>query len=167
MMPRKITDYPAPDGLRLRRAGLLDGPFLGEIMRDKDILDTSGARRPVARSWFQIWWWMKKTYEYLYCIEIASTRIGFLGLYNLRSGEAGEVTLVIFPPPNRGRGYGKGAFALFVGALRQRLPVNKIIARVKPDNLVSLSFWRSLGFEDVQKDDGDMRVLSLDLKQRT
>ncbi len=167
MIPRKITDYPASDGLRLRRAGLLDGPFLGEIMRDKDILEASGARRPIAQSWFPIWWWLRKTYECLYCIEVASTRIGFIGLYNVRPRYSGEVTLAIFPSRNRRRGYGTDAFALFAGVLRQRLYVHEVIVRVRQDNHVSLSFWRSLGFEDLHKDNGDIRVLSMDLRQHS
>ena len=164
MMPNKIADHIAFSGVTLRRARLSDGPFLGEIMRDKDILETSGARRPIARSWFPIWWWMKKTYECLYCVEIASTRTGFIGLYNLRSGDSGELTLVIFPAQNRRRGYGRAAFALFVGALRDRLSVDRVIVRARSDNHASLSFWTNLGFEDLYEDDGNIKVMSMDLK---
>jgi RimJ/RimL family protein N-acetyltransferase len=156
-------DHTTGNSLRLRRARLSDGPFFGEMMRDRNILETSGLHRPIATLWFPVWWWIKKKYECLYCIEIESIRIGFIGLYNLKAGDSCEISLVIFRREHRRLGHGREAFTLFVRDLVRRMPVEKIIVRVKTENHGSLSFWTSLGFKEICEDSGDIKIMSMNL----
>lgn len=79
-------------------------------LKDEDILSTSGLNRPIASSWFSVWWWMKKTFIPAYFIECDSKQIGFIGLYNLIPGKSAEMSLAIFDKNNRRLGYGTRAF---------------------------------------------------------
>lgn len=148
--------------MQLRPVRFSDAPFFGEILRNADILKTSGVDKPLTQSWFLLWCWLKRKYSLLYCIEADSTRIGFIGLYNL-THDSGEVTLVIFDKAFRRRGYGTKAFAVFVQYFSHSLSLRKLIIRVAIDNHPAMSFWTKLGFREPHVRD-DITVMSMDLK---
>ncbi|MCL4475446.1 MAG: hypothetical protein M1508_04360 [Nitrospirae bacterium] len=84
------------DGLRLRPLRIIDIPLVRKGLRDKDVLRTTGPGKPLSGECLSVWWWLKKTYTILLCIEVESTCVGFIGLYNLKPGESAEITLAIF-----------------------------------------------------------------------
>lgn len=150
----KIPGYLDDGFVRLRPLRVFDGPFMTELLKDNDILSASGVSRPVFRSRFMFWWWLKKTYVLLYCIEVDSTCIGFIGLYDLKLGESATVTLMICDKRSRRLGYGTKAFTLFMQNLQRYPLIKKMIVMVKTDNHASLSFWTKLGFEKLCRQNG-------------
>jgi RimJ/RimL family protein N-acetyltransferase len=116
----------------------------------------------VPRSRLEIWWWLKKTYAFLFCIEVESTCVGFIGLYDL-DGETAEVTLVMFDGSYRRRGYGSMAFTAVVAELRRSSFIKRLIIRVDADNYPSVSFWKKLGFEELEAANG-IRTMEKDLR---
>ncbi|MFN3396155.1 MAG: GNAT family N-acetyltransferase [Thermodesulfovibrionales bacterium] len=141
----KIPGYIEDGNLRLRPLRISDSPFILRGLNDGAILKASGLSRPVASSWFFVWWWMKKTFMPAYFIECDSKQIGFIGLYNLIPGKSAEMSLVIFDGNNRRLGYGSRAFKLCAQCMQRHSVVKEIIVKVKADNHGALSFWRRLG----------------------
>ncbi|MBI5025986.1 MAG: GNAT family N-acetyltransferase [Nitrospirae bacterium] len=146
MFCTKIPRFIEDGSIRLRPLRVFDGPFLMGGLKDEDILLANGLNKPIASSWFFIWWWIKKTFMPAYCIECASGRMGFIGLYNLMIGKSAEMSLVIFDRNNRRMGYGTRAFKLFAKSLQRHSVVERILIKIKADNPIALSFWKKLGF---------------------
>ena len=157
-MPR----YMKENELRLRPLRIFDAPSLSRWLRNAGILRTEGLSRPAHLSWFFPWWWVKRRFDCSFCIEVDSRPIGFIGLYNMRLGRSSEITLMIFESALRRHGYGTMAFKLLVQNLQRHSVVEEISARVKSDNHIALSFWKSLGFKEVNSLEG-MTRMSLDL----
>lgn len=130
----------------LRPARFSDASFFFEVLGQAEILRTSCAEKPLTQSRFLLWWWLRRRYASLYCIEADSKLIGFIGLYNLRE-DSGDITLVIFNEKDRRLGYGTRAFTLFVQGLPSYFP-KRMFVSVAKDNHPSLSFWRRLGFRE-------------------
>jgi RimJ/RimL family protein N-acetyltransferase len=148
--------------IRLRPFRILDSPFINNSLRDKDVLKTSNLKEFLSRSWFPFWWWMKRTYASLHCIEVNSECIGFIGLYNLNPDKSAEMTLVIFESKNRRFGYGSRAYNIFARFLKRYF--SKIIVRVRTDNHASIAFWTKLGFRELYTLKG-IKVMSLHLRK--
>jgi RimJ/RimL family protein N-acetyltransferase len=157
-MPRCMKD----NDFKLRAFGIYDVPFLCEGLRDKEILAVSGLSKPIFLSWLSVWWWIKKTFKIVYCIECGSGRIGFIGLYDLKLGKSAEMTLVIFDKNIRRHGYGTMAFRIFTQNLRKNSIVEMIIVKVKTDNSISASFWHKLGFKELDVANG-IKTMFMDL----
>ncbi len=151
------------DQMTLRPARFSDAPFFGEMLRNAEILKTSGVDKPIAQSTLLLWWWLKKTYVRLYCIDAASTCIGFIGLCNPMPDNSAEITLVIFQERHRRVGYGTMSFTLFMRSLQKYSFIKRLIARVTTDNRAALSFWAKLGFSEVHLSD-NVAVMSMDLR---
>jgi len=104
-----------------------------------------------ARSLVSFHRWMKSTFQVIYIIEvreIAGRRIiGFAGLYDLKMGESLWLSLTIFDPRDRGRGYGTKALELVLDLLKRNGAVQTVYAEVLETNITSLCFLRKLGFE--------------------
>ena len=158
-LPRSMNDH----DLRLRPLRVFDSSFMSNGLRDEAILKANGLSEPVSSSWLFVWWWIKKTFLITYCIECDSRRIGFVGLHDLRLGESTEITMVLFDSNIRGLGYGSRVFALLAQNLKKYSIAEKVIAQVKIDNCVSLSFVRKLGFVEEGISD-NIVTLSLHLK---
>ena len=141
-------------GIRLRPLRFLDGPLISRELNRGEISTTAGSGRVLSRSSLETWWWMKKTFPVLFCIEVESKCVGFIGMYNIEPGESSEVTLVVFESGERRRGYGSRAYAALASKLRPSSLARVIIARVKADNHPSLSFWKKLGFDELHTKDG-------------
>jgi RimJ/RimL family protein N-acetyltransferase len=160
-IPRYIED----GNMRLRLLSLFDAPFLCDGFRSQEISAASGFRNTQALSWLSVWWWIKKTFAIVYCIEIDSERIGFIGLYNLQPGESAETTLVIFDKAMRRHGYGSRAFNLFLQTIKGKSLVEMIIVKVKADNHISASFWHRRGFKEISRKN-DIQTMHIDLNIR-
>jgi RimJ/RimL family protein N-acetyltransferase len=158
----KIPRYMKDDNLRLRPLRIFDGPFIGEGLRDEVVLKANGLSSPISSSWWVVWWWIKRTFMITYCIECDSRRIGFVGLYDLRLGELAEISIVIFDKNVRRLGYGSKAFTMLSQNLRKYSVVEKVVARVKTDNNISISFLQKLGFKEMNAAHG-ITIMFIDL----
>ncbi len=157
----KIPKYLEEGNIRMRPMSIFDGPFMSAGLKNIDISGAGSPPDSVLKSWFSAWWWLKKTYVFLSCIEVDSSCIGFIGLYDLKPDRSAGMTLVIFDRKNRRIGYGTRVFTLLARNLdRFRL---KIQVKIKADNAASISFWEKLGFEEMCKLK-DIKVLHMDLK---
>jgi RimJ/RimL family protein N-acetyltransferase len=152
------------DGLRVRPLRILDIPLIRSGLLHEDIMRTTGPYGMIRPSCFAVWWWLKKTYELLYCAEVESRCVGFVGLYDLKPGDSAEVTLVIFDAGMRRRGYGSRAFTLVAAALRADAFIKRCIVRVKTDNHPSLCFWTKIGFEVLHITKG-IKTMTKDLEE--
>ncbi|MBS1112503.1 MAG: Acetyltransferase domain [Nitrospirae bacterium] len=138
------------DNLKLRPLRIFDGPFIHRGLKDEIGLRTNRLSRQTDSSWFSVWWWIKKTYRYSFCIEVDSKPIGFIGLYNVAHFKSADISLVIFDETLRRQGYGTRSFKLFVQSLRRQSVMKKIFITVKTDNHRALSFWKKLGFSETR-----------------
>ncbi len=150
------------NNIKLRALGVSDVYFLCEGLKDKEIMAVSGLSKPMFLSWLSVWWWAKKTFKIIYCIECDSKRIGFIGLYDLRLGKSAEMTLVIFDKNIRRHGYGSRAFRIFTQNLKKNSIIERIMIRVKTDNSISASFWQKLGFRELLAANG-IKTMFIDL----
>jgi RimJ/RimL family protein N-acetyltransferase len=150
------------DNLKLRPFRIFDGHFIHRGFKDEIGLKANGLNRLTNSSWFSVWWWIKKTYSYAFCIELDSRPIGFIGLYNLALGKSADISLLIFDETLRRRGYGTRSFKLFAQSLRRHFVVEKTFITVKADNLKALSFWKKLGFSEISMSN-DRINMSMDL----
>jgi ribosomal protein S18 acetylase RimI-like enzyme len=147
-------------GLTLRPMRISDGPNLSKNLMREDIIITRGICTPRGISWIFFYWWLRKIFFAAYCIERESRTIGFIGLFNLVPGESSELSLVLFDPAFRRRGYGTRAFEMLSQSYFMAAFANTFIVRVRKDNEPAFSFWRKLGFETV-RDDKDIIVMEL------
>ncbi len=155
----------ASDELRLRPMRILDGPSVSRGLRSGDLPEANGLNSSLSGSWFNDWWWLKKTYAVLYCIEVDSKCIGLLGLCNIDPGKRAEAGLVIFDRKYRRSGYGTKAFRLFLDSLRRAHLVRTIFVRVREDNKAAHSFWAKLGFREVERaDETHLMQIAVEMK---
>jgi RimJ/RimL family protein N-acetyltransferase len=157
--PRSMKDR----DLRLRPLRIFDGPFMSIRLREEAILRANGSGNPISSRWWVVWWWIRRTFVLAYCVECDSKRIGFVGLHDLRLGEVAEISMVLFDKDVRRIGYGRRVAALLSENLKKYCIAERVIARVKTGNHISLSFVHKLGFVETDTSD-DIVTLSLDLK---
>jgi RimJ/RimL family protein N-acetyltransferase len=148
-IPRYMTTPP----ISLRPVRILDGPFLSEGLQREDFLYINNLKKPIYSSWLPVWWWMKRSFICTYCILIDSRRIGFIGLYDLKFRKSVEIGLFIFEKHMRHLGYGSETLNLLAQNLKRFSFVDEIIARVRLDNCVALSFCQKNGFKELYTED--------------
>jgi len=158
----KVTIYMSDDNIKLRPLKIFDGHFIHRALKDEIGLKANGLNRLTNSSWFSVWWWIKKTYSYSFCIEMDSRPIGFIGLYNLVLGKSADISLLIYDETLRWQGYGTRSFKLFARSLRRHSVVENIFVTVKTDNHKALSFWKKLGFSETSMVN-DIINMSMDL----
>jgi len=137
----KIPAAMEVDNIRLRRLRFSDGPFIMNELKDEIILNASGLLRPINLK-----------------------PIGFIGLYDLLSGESAQISLTIFDKMFRRQGYGSRAFNLLAKHLQKHSIVREIRARVMRDNHDAVSFWRKIGFSQMDTVDAIQITMSMHLK---
>lgn len=142
--------------LKLRPFRVTDGLYLSRLLAQEDILNSSSVDIPRKPLWFLLYWWIRRTFPVAYCVERQAKVIGFIGLYNLAAGRSSEITLVLFDPVFRRRGFGTLAFNLLSRNSFTKAFANTFIARVRKDNEPALFFWRKLGFKTVRSDKDTM-----------
>ena len=148
-IPRYMTTPP----IKLRPVRVLDGSFLSKGFEGKEFLLANDMTRPVHFSRFLAWWWIKRTFVCTYCILIDSRKIGFVGLYNLKFRKSVEISLFIFEKHMRHLGYGSKALDLLAHNFRKFSFVDEIIAKVRLDNRVAVSFCQKNGFKELYAED--------------
>jgi RimJ/RimL family protein N-acetyltransferase len=124
---------------------------------------SAGQERPALRWRLSIWWWLKRNYPILFCVEAESKCIGFIGLYNLGE-ESAEITLIVSDSKSRRLGFGSEAYHALVAHLPRTSLIKKVTVRVMADNHPSISFWKALGFEEQHSRNG-IRTMEKDLER--
>ena len=157
-IPRYMTTPP----IRLRPVRILDGPFLSEGFKREDFLLVNNLKKPIYSSWLPVWWWIKRTFVCTYCILIDSRKIGFIGLYNFKFRKSVEISLFIFEKQMRHLGYGSETLNLLTKTFRKFSFVNEIIAKVKVDNHVAISFYQRNGLKELYTE-GSIITMSTNL----
>jgi RimJ/RimL family protein N-acetyltransferase len=135
--------------LRLLRPG--DLRILRSLFETTTVLQTGGLQTRHFNSLWSFWKWMKTTFQVLYVIEVkkyATPRIiGFAGLYNIRSGQGLSLSLTLFNPEDRRRGYGGRAVEMLMASFRENAVAKTVEAEILKNNLPSQYFFRKAGFE--------------------
>lgn len=135
----------------LRPYRLRDLPALRSLFAPEILFQASSIEAGAFNSLFCLHIWLRTTFEVLYIIEAGENSrrriVGFLGLYNIKIGQSLYLSLAIFNPKDRRRGYGRQAFGLLLGSLRKNNVVRTVYVEVFKTNVPSLSFCNNLGFE--------------------
>jgi RimJ/RimL family protein N-acetyltransferase len=147
---RQLTE----NNIRLRPVRIFDALFIHSGFVSDDFLAANGLTRPITSSWFLLWWWIKKTFAFSYCILVNGKQSGFIGLHNIQPSASAEISLALFEKDMRRKGYGSRAFHLFARDIEKYRLAEKIVVRVGKDNFISLSFWKKLGFEEIHIEHG-------------
>lgn len=125
-------------------------------------------RKP--HSLFSFYRWMKSTFQVIYLIEIEENGgrriIGFVGLYDMELGRNLRLSLTVFKPGDRGRGYGEKALTLLLHLLQENGVAEVVYAEILKSNVPSLRLCRKLGFE-VKSLSQDRLLLEKDQKRKS
>lgn len=96
----------------------------------------------------------------LFIIEVDGIPSGMIR-YDLLDGNDAEISIYLMPS-HSGRGYGRQVFMATALELMVRRGVSRVIARVLPQNVRSVRFFKNLGFRQVGFDDTSGCMLGLD-----
>ena len=137
-------------GLTLRLYRLSDLPMLRSLFTPEIFLETSGFELKVS-SLLGFYKWLKATFQMVYVIEVEENgghkTVGFAGLYNMKIGQSLWLSLAIFNPKDRKRGYGEQVLGLLLDHFQKNGAAETVYAEVLKTNVPSLCFLRKLGFE--------------------
>jgi len=129
---------------------LRDLPMLHSLLTPEIFLEASGTELHTGSLLF-FYRWIRSRFQVVYVIEIeennGSRIVGFAGLYNIKIGKSLWLSLTIFAPEDRRRGYGTKALELVLDLLKRNGAVQTVYAEVLETNITSLCFLRKLGFE--------------------
>jgi RimJ/RimL family protein N-acetyltransferase len=138
-------------GLILRLCRLRDLSVLHSLISREILLEAGGMGHRAFGSLFSFWIWLKRTFRMVHIIEVeemGSRRvIGFAGLYDMKVGKSLWLSLAVFDPKDRKRGYGKQAAMLLMECLRKNGAARTVFVRILKKNVASLHFFKNLGFE--------------------
>lgn len=139
------------DATTLRLYRLRDMPVLYALFDSEIFSAADGAGSKLFGSSQSFWRWMIDTFHVVYVIEAVENSepriIGFVGLYNIEIGKRLWLSLTIFDPQDRQRGYGRQALALLLDLLKKSSLAEAVYGEVLKTNLPSLHFFRKIGFE--------------------
>ena len=157
-------------GLILRLCRLRDLSVLRSLITPEILLEAGGTGHRGFGSLFSFWIWLKRTFHMVYIIkveEMSSRRIiGFAGLYNIELGRSLRLSLTVFNPEDRRRGYGEKALKLLLKLLQENGAAEVVYAEILKSNVPSLRLCRKLGFE-VKRLYQDRFLLEKDQKKKS
>ena len=138
------------EGLTLRLYRLKDLTVLSSLFTPEIFLEAGGLEfRVTSRLGFHKW--LKTTFQVVYVIEVEEKDgqriVGFAGLYYMKIGKSSWLSLTIFDPKDRRRGYGARAVELLCRHLRENGNAESVYAEVSRTNRPALSLLGKLGFE--------------------
>jgi RimJ/RimL family protein N-acetyltransferase len=91
--------------------------------------------------------WLLLTFQVIYLIEMGKTVLGFVGLYNVKPEKNLNLSVELFNPDDRGKGYGTDALGLLLPYIQEKGLAEEVVAEVSSTNTRSLSFFAKAGFE--------------------
>jgi RimJ/RimL family protein N-acetyltransferase len=91
--------------------------------------------------------WLLLTFQVIYLIEMEKKLLGFIGLYNMKPGKSLNLSIAVFDPDDRGKGYGTDALGLLLPYLQKKGLAEEVVAEVASANMRPLSFLAKAGFE--------------------
>jgi RimJ/RimL family protein N-acetyltransferase len=100
-------------------------------------------------------YWMLTTFPLAYVIQVSDygclREVGFVGIYDMTLGRELWVSVTIFHPRDRRRGYAQEALSLLLDSLVRHRVVSRVYADVLRTNAPSLRFFARLGFVPLQE----------------
>jgi len=148
-----ITKIPCSigsDSLALRSYRFTKLPVLYTLFTPEVIFTACGLTHRPFRSFLSFCTWLSTTFPIVYVVQIGESDrrriVGFVGLYNLDIGCSLRISLAIFHPEDRQRGYGQQALRLLFQALQSNRVVKTVEVEVLKVNVASLRFCQKLGF---------------------
>jgi len=155
--------------LRLRLFRLGDLRTLYSLFTPEIFPEAKESKRN-PRSLFSFYRWMKNTFQVVYLVEIEENGrgriIGFAGLYDIELGRKLRLSLAIFNPEDRGRGYGEKALTVLLRLLHENGAAEAVYAEILKSNVPSLRLCRKLGFK-VKRLYQDKLLLEKDQKRKS
>jgi ribosomal protein S18 acetylase RimI-like enzyme len=149
---------------------LRDLPTFRSLITSKVFQDPASATRQASCSLFSFLKWVMKTFQVIYLIEVDRPPrrriIGFVGLYNMELGRSLRLSLAVFNPQDRSRGYGEKALKLLLNLLQENGAAEVVYAEILKSNVPSLRLCRKLGFE-VKRLYSDRLLLEKEQKRRS
>ena len=128
-----------------------DLPILHSLSHIPSFLHTRGVEPKTVRSSPLFWRWIRNSFHVFYIIEVAEDSgrriIGFAGLYHMEIRKSLWLSLALFDPKDRGRGYGRQAVGLLLKFFQKDDVVQTVYAEVMKNNPLSLCFCKRLSFE--------------------
>ncbi len=146
-LKRRMEDF----DLILRFCRLRDLPRLRCLFKAEIFLQASAIETRPFNSLLSFRKWMKTNFQVFYVIEVKKDDrrriIGFIGLYNIRIGQSVFLSLAIFNPGDRGRGYGRQSLEMLMDSFQKNGAVKTVAVEILKNNAPSLCFFRKAGFE--------------------
>ena len=150
-------------GLTLRQCRLRDLRILYSLFAPEISLEASGAEFKGFGSSFSFARWLMVAFQAVYLIEVEESDehriIGFAGFYNMKIGRSLWLSLTIFNPEDRRKGYGRKAIELLLNSFGKSGAAETVYAGVLKTNEPSLRFLGKLGFEICGNDEGRFFLL--------
>ena len=145
--------------LALRLYRFSDLIALCSLCKPEVFLAASGVRLQVFNSLASFWRWVRTTFQATYVIEVeesdnAHRIIGFVGIYKIELGQSLWLSLVLFDPKDRKRGYGQRTLQLLLSSLEENRIVKRVCGEVLANNNASLRLLEKLGFDVFAQDHG-------------
>ena len=145
-LPRSVSN----GAVTLRLYRFRDLPALSMLFTPEVLGKAYGGERRPFHSFFSFCTWLFTTFQLFYVIQAGEPRgrriVGFVGLYGLDIGRSLQVSIGIFHPADRRRGYGHQALTLLLRALQNNRVVQTVGVEVLKGNAPSLRFCQNLGF---------------------
>jgi RimJ/RimL family protein N-acetyltransferase len=164
-----FTRHVGTGPFRLRWCRLRDLYSLYSLAMPEIFPEGEKSKRP-PRSFFSFYRWIKGTFQVIYLIEIQENGgrrvIGFAGLYDMELGRNLRISLTIFNPDDRQRGYGEKALIVLLGLLQENGAADMVYAEILKGNAPSLRLCRKLGFK-VKKLYQDKLLLEMDQRRKS
>ncbi len=136
--------------LRLRLCRMRDLRTLYPLFTPMIFPEGKGVKRK-PNSLFTFYRWIKNTFQVIYLIEIEEKDggriIGFAGIYDIELGQKLRLSLALFKPEDRGRGYGEKALILLLRLLEEIRAAEAVYVEILKSNVPSLYLCGKLGFK--------------------
>jgi RimJ/RimL family protein N-acetyltransferase len=137
--------------LTLRSRRFTDLPALYTLLTPNILMEATAIQPRAFGSLVTFWIWLKIAFKTVYIIEVEEKDrrriIGFAGLYDMTIGQELWLSLAIFDPKDRKRGYGKQAMRLLLECLQKNGGAKTVFVEILRTNIPSLRFFKKLGFE--------------------
>jgi len=146
----KVPYFVGNDDLALRAYRFKDLRTLYTLFTPEVVFTACGITDRPFHSLLSFRKWLITTFPIGYVIQVGEVDrrrvVGFVGLYNFEPGRSLWISLAIFHPEDRQRGYGQQALTLVLQTLRTNHVVKTVGVEVLKVNKASLRFCQKLGF---------------------